>query len=255
MPLKVVDSRGNELATLEQWSKTVRRSHWKQGRSAFSLADFIMNRKGPAHLEARISSVLSQPVRLEQGTPEYAARFDRYERPARIDLGVIGRTESGQSLFVGLEAKVDEPFGSETVCQRYEKATETLKSSPRSKAATRVEELLSRYFADDDEPCESRFADVGYQLLTATAGAVAVEADVSVFYVTVFRTLDYYEYQGRENQLDYDNFMGVSGGECLIKDDAGFLAHQLTLDGRRLVCIYEYFDVASGFVSCQGMAG
>ena len=249
MPFKVIDSRGNELATLEQWSKTVRRSHWKQGRSAFTLADFILNRKGAAHLEARISSVLSQPVRLEQGTPEYAARFDRYEGPARLDLGVTGRTESGQSLFVGLEAKVDEPFGSETVCQRYEKATETLKNSPRSKAAARVEELLSWHFADDDDPCESRFADVGYQLLTATAGAVAVEADVSVFCVTVFRTLDYDEDKGRKNQLDYDNFMRISGGGCLTKVDAGFPAHDLTLGGRRLVCIYEYFDVASGFVS------
>ena len=249
MNLNVIDSRGNEITNLEQWSRTVKRSHWKPGRSAYSLADFIMSRKGAAHLESRISSVLSQPVRLEQGTPEYAARFDRYERPARLDLGICGRTESGHSLFVGLEAKVDEPFGSETVCQRYEKATETLKSSPRSKAAARVEELLSPYFADDDEPCESRFAGVGYQLLTATAGAVAVEADVSVFYVTVFRTLDYDEDQGRENQLDYDNFLRVSGGECLVKDGSGFLAHKLTLDGKRLVCIHEYFNVASGFVS------
>ena len=249
MPLNVIDSRGNELATLEQWSKTVRRSHWKQGRSSYSLADFILNRKGAAHLESRLSPVLSQPVSLEQGTPEYAARFDRYGRPARLDLGVTGRTGSGESLFVGLEAKVDEPFGSETVCQRYQEATQTLKSSSRSKAAARVEELLSRYFADDADPCESRFAGVGYQLLTATAGAVAVEADVSVFYVAVFRTLDYDEDQGRKNQVDYDNFMRVSNGECLIKGDTGLLAHQLTLDEKRLVCIHEYFDVASGFVS------
>ena len=139
---------------------------------------------------------------------------------------------------MGLEAKVDEPFGSETVCQRYQEAIETLKSNPRSKAASRVKELLSRDFADND-PCESKFADVGYQLLTATAGAVAVEADVSVLYVAVFKTGDYDEDKGRENQLDYDNFIRASGAECLIKGDTGFLAHDLTLDGKRLVCIYE----------------
>ena len=81
MALRVIDSKANDVTTLEQWSKTVRRSHWKQGRSAYSLADFIMNRQGAAHLESRISSVLSRPVRLKKGTPEYAARFDRYERP------------------------------------------------------------------------------------------------------------------------------------------------------------------------------
>ena len=245
MPLKVIDSRGNEITTLEQWSRTVRRSHWKQGRSAYSLADFIMNRNGAAHLEARIASVLSQPVSLEQGSPEYAARFDRYEGPARLDLGISGRAGSGATVFVGLEAKVDEPFGSETVCERYRKAIETLKSSPMSMAAARVRELLSRYFADNDEPCESRFADVGYQLLTATAGAVAVEADVSVLYVAIFRTLDYDDENGRKNQLDYDNFMKLSGGASLFQGNTGFLAHELTLDGRRLICICEHFDFKS----------
>ena len=245
MNLKVIDSRGNEITNLEQWSRTVKRSHWKPGRSAYSLADFIMSRNGTSHLEARISSVLSRAVTLEQGTPEYAARFDRYGGPARLDLGISGRTACGDNLFVGLEAKVDEPFGSETVCERWQKATDTLRTKPRSRAAARVRELLSRYFDDDDEPCESRFADVGYQLLTATAGAVAVEADASVLYVAVFRTLDYDEERSRKNRLDYDNFMRVSGGESLVQDGSGFLAHELTLNGRRLVCIYEYLGLES----------
>ena len=245
MSLRVIDSRGSVITTLEQWSRTVRRSHWKPGRSAYSLADFIMNRNGTAHLEARISSILPRPFILEQGTPEHAARFDRYGGPARLDLGITGRTACGDSLFVGLEAKVDEPFGSETVCERWQRATGDLKGNPRSRAAARVRELLSRYFGDDDEPCQSRFADVGYQLLTATAGAVAVEADVSVFYVAVFRTLDYDEERGRKNQLDYNSFMRASGGVVLARDGRGFLAHEMTLDGRRLVCIYEYLGMES----------
>lgn len=242
MTFKAIDSRGSHITTLEQWRKSVRRSQWKPGRSAYSLADFILNRNGTAQLEERISSILSRPVTLEQGTPEYAARFDRYEGPARLDLGVTGQTASGESLFVGLEAKVDEPFGSETVCERYQKATETLKSNPRSRAAARVRELLSRYFTDDDEPCESRFAGVGYQLLTATAGAVAVEADISVFYVAVFRTRDYDEESGRKNLLDYENLLRVGGGKGLVQYGNGLLAHELTLDGRPLICIYECFD-------------
>ena len=71
-----------------------------------------------------------------------------------------------------------------------------------------------------------------------------MEADVSVFFIAVFRTRDYDEDKGRTNRLDYDDFMRVSG-ECLFRGDTGFLAHQLTLDGRRLVCIYEQFDFKS----------
>ena len=243
MQMNINDSEGNDIKTLEQWSASVSRAHWVEGRSAYSLADFILNRNGTAYLESRISSVLSQPVRLEQGAPEYAAKFDRYGGPARLDIGISGHTASGESLFVGGEAKVDEPFGSETVCERYQEAVEYLKSNPRSKAAARVEELLSRYLADNDEPCESRFADVGYQLLTASAGTVASEADISVFYVMVFKTRLYNREKGEENRLDYENFINLVGGECLMRDNEVCLAHDITLDGRRLICIYQYLDV------------
>ena len=192
-PLKVIDYEGNDIVSLGHWSKLVMQGHWRPGRSAYSLADFILNRQGSAHLESRLASVLSDPVRLEQGTPEYAARFDRYEGPARLDLGISGRTGSGQSLFVGLEAKVDEPFGADTVGERYRQALETLRGNPRSKTAARIKELLFRYFGDGEEPGESKFADVGYELLTAAAGTVADGAEVSVLYVAVFRNMEYSE--------------------------------------------------------------
>ena len=134
--LKVIDYEGDDITSLVHWSKLVRRGHWKPGRSAYSLADFILNRQGAAHLEYRLASVLSESVRLEQGTPEYAARFDGYEGPARLDLGISGQTASGQSLFVGLEAKVHEPFGSVTVEERYQLTLESLRGNPRSKSGS-----------------------------------------------------------------------------------------------------------------------
>ena len=150
---------------------------------------------------------------MEQGTPEYAARFDGYQGPARLDLGISARTGSGQSLFVGLEAKVDEPFGSETVVERYLQALETLRGNPRSRAAARVEELLSRYFGDREEPGQSKFAGIGYQLLTAAAGTVAVGAELSVLYVVVFKNMEYEEEKGIANRIDYDAFMNASGAQ------------------------------------------
>ena len=241
-PLKVIDFEGNDITSLGHRSKLVRRGHWKPGRSAYSLADFMLNRLGAAHLEYRLASVLSEPVGLEQGTPEYAARFDGYEGPARLDLGISGQTASGQSLFVGLEAKVDEPFGSETVGERYQLALETLRGNPRSKAAARIKELLFRYFGDKEEPGESKFADIGYQLLTAAAGMVAAGAELSVLYVAVFRTMEYSKEKGKANRADYDCFMRVSGAQLLVEAEGTFSAHQLTLDGRHLVCIYEQLD-------------
>ena len=95
-PLKVIDFEGNDITSLGQWGNLVRRGHWKPGRSAYSLADFILNRLGATHLEYRLASVLSESVGLEQGTPEYAARFDGYEGPARLDLGIPARQPPGK---------------------------------------------------------------------------------------------------------------------------------------------------------------
>ena len=245
MQMKVLDSEGNPVETMEEWEPLVRRSHWKERRSAYSLADFMLNRNGAAHLESRISSVLAQTVRLKQGTPEYAAKFDQYGGPARLDIGISGQTDSGKSLFVGLEAKVDEPFGSETVCERHQEAIEYLNRNPRSKAALRVKGLISQYFADTDEPCESKFADVGYQLLTSTAGTVAAKKDASIFYVAVFKTHLYDEEKGKENYRDYENFMTQAGGKLLTRGSDGIPVYKITLAGRQLICIYEYFDIES----------
>ena len=244
MQMKVTNSKGNHIATMEQWKPLVRRNQWKVGRSAYSLADFIINQNGAAILASRISSVLSQKVTFEQATPEFGAAFDLYSGPARLDLGTFGQVGSREGLFVGIEAKVDEPFGS-TVCKTYQYAIRKRQRGERTNAPERVEGLLSRYFADTDEPCASRFADVGYQLLTATAGTVATMSDLSVFYVTVFKTHEYDEEKGKENQLNYERFISLVGGECLMQDDGGCVAHELTLDGRRLICIYEYFNIES----------
>ena len=105
--MTITNPDGSEITTMEQWSERVNSSHWKQGRSAYSLADFVMNRGGAGVLRKRLSSVLSRPVRLDRATPEYGAKFDSHGgSPSKLDLGIFGRGGSESGLFVGLEAKV-----------------------------------------------------------------------------------------------------------------------------------------------------
>ncbi len=241
--MRITSLEGNDIATLEQWGACVRHAHWRKGRSAYSLADFIMNRNGANILESRISSVLSQSIRLEQGTPEFRAPFDSYRGPSNLDLGIFGRVGSRSSLFVGLEAKVDEPFGDKTVCERYQAASRELSRNPRSRALDRVRNLLSQYFADTDDPCDSRFSNLGYQLLTGTAGTVARQKNVSIFYVLTFITREYDQRKGQDNRLGYEKFIEATNGRTLTSDRDGSCAHELTVGGTRLICIYDYFNV------------
>ena len=219
---------------------------WKEGRSAYSLADFIMNHDGAASLKLHSSSVLSESVTFEHAIPEFEASFDSYQgQPSRLDFGVCGQAGPTQSLFVGVEAKVDEPFGNTTVGQRYGNAVKTRCSGKRTNAPDRVKGLLSRYFSDYDDPRTSKFSGIRYQLLTAAAGTAAVHKDVSVLYVLVFKTRLYDEQKGAENHEDYERFVDCAGGKSIAHDASVSSAHQLMLGGMPLTCIYQYVDVES----------
>ena len=246
--MRVVDSRGRRISSLDEWRSLVfdgtsKSRHWRKGRSAYSLTEFVMDhRKGAAYLERRISSVLARSVKLEVATPEYLAKFDSYPGgPSNLDIGItghVGCSAPRPRLFVGVEAKVDETFGS-TVDSRYASAVKDMKDGKRTNAPERVKELLSEYFSVSGSPETSRFVGIRYQLLTGTAGTVSASGEVSVFYILVFRTSMYDEEKGLANQRDYERFLEAARARPLMRDGEGFRAEELRLDEKRLVCIYD----------------
>ena len=248
--MRIVDSRGQRISNLIEWRSrffdgTSKQKHWKKGRSAYSLAQFIMDRKGVAYLETRMSAVLSQHLELERATPEYLAKFDSYPgNRSNLDLGITGHVERltlSASLFVGLEAKVDETFG-DTVRSRYSSAIKKRAAGKNTNAPERVKGLLSKYFSVHGSPDSSRFADIRYQLLTGTAGTVAAPGEVSVFYILVFRTSMYDERRGLSNSQDYESFIEAAHGKPLTQDGKDFRADELDLVGKKLVCVYDSVD-------------
>ena len=238
--MRIEDSKGCEIRTLDEWSmiydKDGEKPQWEPGRSAHSVAEFILNHNGVEQLQRRLDDVLGQSVSFERMVPEYEQRFDSYGRGRMHDLGIFGTTASGQSLFVGVEAKVDEPFGA-TIGDSYRKAKAKQRAGTPTKAPQRIEELLALHLSTPD----SSMFDLRYQLLYATAGTIAAGADVSVLYVIVFKTPLYDEALGASNYDDYTRFIAKVGGQPLPASDEGPIAHELTLDGKRLVCVHEYF--------------
>ena len=187
--MRVVDSRGQSILNLDEWrslvfDETSKSRHWRKGRSAHSLAEFIMNqRQGAGYLERRISSVLTPSVTLEETTPEYMAKFDSYPGgPSNLDLAITGHVDCkacGPNLFVGVDAKVDETFGG-TVDSSHRSALMARRDGKRTNAPERMEDLLSKYFSVSGSQDTSKFAGIRYQLLTGMAGMIAAPGEVSV---------------------------------------------------------------------------
>ena len=180
--------------------------------------------------------MLGQSISLKLIVPEYEQRFDQYGRGRIHDLGIFGTAADGRSVFIGVEAKVDESFGP-TVRDAYLKAKAKQIAGESTNAPERIEKLLAMHFG---EPDKSMF-DIRYQLLYATAGTLAVNADISVLYVVVFKTPLYDESIGADNYRDYVHFVNKVGAESVALSDKGAIAHKLELDGHNLLCVHEYF--------------
>lgn len=240
--MDVIGPGGEKIESMEAWARlyeSPRSAHqWKEFRSAYSVAYFILNRNGGAALEARVGQALGEPVDLERASPEMEVRFDHFGRGRMHDLGIFGKTASGRSLFVGVEAKVDEPFGA-LVRDAYLGAKARQIAGESTNAPERIEQLLKLHFR---EPDPAMF-EVRYQLLYATAGTLAASADVSVLYIVVFKTPLYSETIATENYRDYAYFMAKTGAVPLKIANKAATAHKLVVNGKQLVCLYEYFDL------------
>ena len=248
MTTKIVSARGSEISSLDDWAKLHKEIHWKEGRSAYSIADFILNCGGVPHLESQLSGVLKQHVSINSIAPEKDVRFDRYGRGRCHDLAIDCVVSGEKSLFAGLEAKVDEKFG-KIVQDELEAARKALDRNHRSKAVERIEALPARFSPKLDV---NSMLDIRYQLIHGIVGTVSARQanrepyDYYVFYVLVFKTSLYDEQVAEENHRDYRRFMGRVGGGRVGGSTIESLdteAHLLTIDDKPLTCIYEQVEL------------
>ncbi len=240
--IRIEKSSGEPIKSLADWAQlydSANTTHqWKVGRSAHAIADFVLDRDGGNVLQSRVSREIEQDLVLDRVVPEYEVRFDRFGLGRVHDLAIFGKTGNGQTVFVGVEAKVDETFGP-TVHDYYLAAKEKQITGTSTNAPKRVERLLSMHFT---KPKISMF-DVRYQLLYATAGTLAAGADVSVLYIAVFITDLYDKTIGASNHRDYLIFLSEIGAHPFPSGQSGenMSIHQISLQGKNLICMHEYF--------------
>jgi len=240
--MRIEDNQGRVIATLEDWAglhaSKKWQSDWKRHRSMYSLADFFINLGGTETIQSRISTILGQRVNLENAIPEYVVRYDDHGRGHIHDLAIFGQTDSGKSLFIGVDARISEPFGKYDVGNAFINAGRKQKSGNSTKATERIKDLISLHCDSPNLP----IFDVRYQLLCATAGTIAADADISILFVIVFKTSHYDKRSGAKNFDDYLQLVDVLKGKRLSARNKKFTAHELDVSAKKLICAYEYFE-------------
>jgi len=227
--------KNKEITSCDDWRDTIflktnKAKHWKKGRSAYSLADFIMNENGEEIIKNKVADILSEKITFNEAFPEYEVRFDKFGHGREHDLGIFGTTESGKSVFIGLEAKVDETFG-DKISDAYIKAKVKELNKEATNAPERIENLLTKHF----KKITKSIFDLPYQLLFSTVGTISEKADIHILFVIVFETKSYNIEKGKSNYKDYVKFFNKLDAKELKSKEK---AYKVNIDGKELISVY-----------------
>jgi hypothetical protein len=172
-----IAKKGHSIRTLEEWREYAppkSLTHWTEHRSAMEVARAWLEAL-PA-LPPEVAAALATDPAFDSVTqwcaePEVRVPFDQFGGERRNSDLLVKATDRFGSFVVAVEAKADESFG-ETIIAAATAAKKRRDANPRSRGTERLTELcqslLGTTLADDPS-----LGSLRYQLLTATAGAIA----------------------------------------------------------------------------------
>ncbi|GHV77446.1 hypothetical protein AGMMS49942_22670 [Spirochaetia bacterium] len=239
------DNDNDVIKSMEDWQRiftnTKKEKHWKEGRSAYSIANFMLNCNGEEKLVNSLKIALNMNIHFDKATPELEVRFDSFGHGREHDLGIWGHTDDNKKVFIGIESKVDEPFD-DTIGEEYLEGKANELSGERTNKVLRIENLLKKSIVK----ITKKTFDLRYQLLTAVFGTIAAEdngvkADYSIMVIIVFKTKLYDDEKGKQNYKDFCNFIKEVPAMELNKNDSSE-AYSLKIDNKDLDLVYLTFQ-------------
>ena len=174
-----ISKNNNIITTVEEWYQfappKAKGKHWKDGRSAKSLAQFMTDKNQVKKLEDILVELKYDTNGVISCTPEANTVLPCKGNGRNHDLLMIG-----EDFVVGIEAKVSEPFGEEI-------STELIEASDNKKG--RIDKLANELFGCKINEVKDGL-ELRYQLLTGVYGTL-LEAEnnqksKALFLVVVF---------------------------------------------------------------------
>lgn len=216
-------------AFCEAYNSNGEDKHWKDGRSGECLAeDFICETpNGEESMVEMIHRFLgTNSISLDVAKIEFASVFDSHPRPRMQDLAIWGYADN-KAVFIGVEAKVDEYFGSKSIAQQRN----YVNGLKNTEADKRLDELVKDYLGGD----ENGHGKLRYQLLYYLAGCFCeTMADIIFMPVIVYETRgkifnEYSKSKGKTNKDAYKLFM----------TELGFVPIEQVIGGSIIMAYYK----------------
>lgn len=198
----------------------------------------MINENGKEFIAKQISEVIGENLVLEKAIPELETRFDKYKNGREHDLGIWGKTDSGKSIFIGIEAKVDEKFNCK-ISEAYVVAKTSELNGNKTNAPKRIEEILNRSF----QIIRKTHWNLMYQLFYTLFGTLdaknnGTKADIPITFFIVFKTSSYKENYGNRNYKEYILFMSQFNAVKIETSRQNTDAHIIQIENKNLYSIY-----------------
>lgn len=202
-----------EIRNKAEWEDAFRAAYgnkkdapWEVGYSGERLADDFINTT-PSSGERTIINMIrfflgqDKCLNLDHAEIEHLSKFDFHRHPRQQDLGIWGEVEK-TPFFVGVEAKVNEPFGNNDLAKQSIEAQKT--QSNKDRYDRLIEDFLSKYNPGD-------YNGLRYQLLHYLAGSFR-EPDCGIIFMPVIVYVNnsvYNKTDGEINKQAYEDFMNL----------------------------------------------
>lgn len=167
---------GSLITCLDEWTHPKKEWQWKDNRSAKELARaWLADGRGicPCVLREMLDSRKStQGIRLLEAWPESVTSLPSRGEGRNHDLRIRAE-QYGTPVTICVEAKADEPFGSDTIGVYVRSASTRVSEDGSlipSGVPARARALLKLLFSGEPNPTKEPYSMLRYQLLTALAG-------------------------------------------------------------------------------------
>ena len=198
---------GTPIRGWQDWEPPKEDYHWKPGRSAMELARSWFTSSSPImpkEFRALLNShSLTKGIKIDTGQPELVTPLPEPGEGRNHDLVLHGH-RGGVSVTVCVEAKVDEPFGNQTVGGYWQEAKKKRDQSDNpvpSKAPERIESLLRIVFGNSAKPNLDPWSGIRYQLLAAVAGTI-LQAERAGSFFTVFAVHEFHTHMVDSEKIE-----------------------------------------------------
>ena len=260
--MEIKNKKERLLTTFEDWEKGFievdKKTHWSKGYSAYSLGLFFTSGKGEKWLYELENTLFGDVIEHEAAEIEHASKLDSFRGGQRMqDLAIWGTTKEGKSCFIGIEAKVLEPFGDSSIYDAYVAGIEEReKRNPKSNKAERVSQVTD-YLFNGKTPEDNEVKNLRYQLAhffkasileapsindSTKSLAKRAQVDIVILPVIVFKT-EHYQTNlnlADDNYRDYVSFVTALG--CERRHFGEHDVYHISLNGRDVYSVYEVVE-------------